>query len=392
MMKINKKALAILNTGHFITDINQGALPALLPYFKEVFNLSYVMAGAILLAANVASSVIQPAFGYLSDRRPLGWLLPLAPLAACLGFSLTGVMSNYSLLILCVIFSGFGIAGFHPEAFKTAHFFSGDNKATGISIFAVGGNLGIAVGPILALTLVASYGLKGTLAMIIPGVLIAIVLFFNMPMLSGPVKLAQQEARENVKAPLSRNQKTSFSLLIGIATLRAWIQIGLIAYIPFYYINYLKGNPLYAGKLVSTFLLAGCLGTLIGASLADRWGHKKYLLITQALTFPLLLLFYSSSGFMVFLLLGISGMVIISGFAVTTVMAQTLLPQHLGMASGMMVGFTISAGGIGVTLLGAIADTWGVPMAIKAIFALPLIASGLTLLVKYPLKKERAEG
>jgi FSR family fosmidomycin resistance protein-like MFS transporter len=90
---------------------------------------------------------------------------------------------------------------------------------------------------------------------------------------------------------------------------------------------------------------------------------------------------------MAFILLGISGMVLISTFALTTVMGQALLPQHLGIASGMMVGFTISAGGIGVTLLGAIADTWGVPMAIKAIFALPLIAFGLALLVKYPLKK-----
>jgi FSR family fosmidomycin resistance protein-like MFS transporter len=57
------------------------------------------------------------------------------------------------------------------------------------------------------------------------------------------------------------------------------------------------------------------------------------------------------------------------------------------MASGMMVGFTISAGGIGVTLLGTIADAWGVPMAIKSIFAMPLIAFGLTLLLKYPPTK-----
>ena len=94
---------------------------------------------------------------------------------------------------------------------------------------------------------------------------------------------------------------------------------------------------------------------------------------------------------MTFIFLGIAGMVLISTFALTTVMGQALLPQHLGMASGMMVGFTISAGGIGVTLLGMIADTWGVPMAIKAIFVLPLIAFGLTLLVKYPLEKSKNE-
>jgi FSR family fosmidomycin resistance protein-like MFS transporter len=388
-MNLNKKALAILSAAHFVTDVNQGALPALLPIFKEALNLSYTMSGAILLSANLTSSIIQPAFGHLSDRKPIGWFLPLSPFIACLGLSLTGLISNYSLLLVCVMISGIGVASFHPEGFKTAYYFTGDKKATGMSIFAVGGNFGIAAGPILILTLVTSFGLKGTLSIILLGILMAIVLILNMPMFTTPVQSAHKEAKKEVKTPLSRSQKISFSLLVSIATIRAWIQFGLAAYIPFYYINYLKGNPLYAGKLVSTFLLAGAVGTLIGAPLADRWGHKRFLSISLIFSFPLLLLFYYSSGWMAFILLGTAGMVLISTFALTTVMGQALLPQHLGIASGMMVGFTISAGGIGVTLLGAIADNWGVPMAIKAIFALPLIAFGLALLVKYPLERTK---
>jgi len=388
-MNLNKKALAILSAAHFVTDINQGALPALLPFFKEALNLSYTTAGAVLLSANITSSIIQPAFGHLSDRRPIGWFLPLSPLIACFGLSLSGLVSNYSILLICVMVSGIGIASFHPEGFKTAYYFTGDKKATGMSIFAVGGNFGIATGPILALTLVTSFGLKGIISLILPGILIAVILILNMSIFTAPVELAHREAKKLAKVPLTRNQKVSFSLLVAIATIRAWIQFGLATYIPFYYIDYLKGNPLYAGKLVSTFLLAGALGTLLGAPLADRWGHKRFLLISLALSFPLLLLFYFSSGLITFVFLGISGMVLISTFALTTVMGQALLPQNLGIASGMMVGFTISAGGIGVTLLGVIADNWGVPMAIKAIFVLPLIAFGLGLLIKYPLEKAK---
>ena len=129
--------------------------------------------------------------------------------------------------------TGFGIASFHPEGFKTAYFFTGDKKATGMSIFAVGGSAGMAIGPILALSLVASFGLKGTLGLIILGILIAIVLLFNMSMLFTPVKSAHKEAKREMKKPLSRNQKTTFSLLISIATMRAWIQLGLATYIPF---------------------------------------------------------------------------------------------------------------------------------------------------------------
>jgi FSR family fosmidomycin resistance protein-like MFS transporter len=386
-MKANKKALAILSAGHLITDVNQGALPALLPFFKEAMNLSYTVSGVIVLSSNLTSSIIQPFFGHLSDRRPIGWFLPLAPLIACLGLSATGLVNSYPLLLLCVILGGLGVAGFHPEGFKAAYHFTGDKKATGMSIFAVGGNFGIAVGPILALTLVTSLGMKGTLVMILPGIVMAVILFFNMSMLTAPMKSAHREATKEGRTPLSKNQKVSFFLLIAIATVRSWAQFGLTTYIPFYYINYLKGNPLYAGKLLTTYLMSGTLGTLIGAPLSDRWGHKKYLSGSLLLSFPLLLLFYHSSGPMVFILLGISGMVLISSFALTTVMAQAILPQHLGIASGMMVGFSISAGGVGVTLLGVIADHWGVPMAIQSIFVLPLIAFGLSLLVKYPLKK-----
>jgi FSR family fosmidomycin resistance protein-like MFS transporter len=386
-MKANKKALAILSAGHLITDVNQGALPALLPFFKEAMNLSYTVSGVIVLSSNLTSSIIQPFFGHLSDRRPIGWFLPLAPLIACLGLSATGLVNSYPLLLLCVILGGLGVAGFHPEGFKAAYHFTGDKKATGMSIFAVGGNFGIAIGPILALTLVTSLGMKGTLVMILPGIVMAVILFFNMSMLTAPMKSAHRETAKGGRTPLSKNQKVSFFLLIAIATFRSWAQFGLTTYIPFYYINYLKGNPLYAGKLLTTYLMSGTLGTLIGAPLSDRWGHKKYLSGSLLLSFPLLLLFYHSSGPMVFILLGISGMVLISSFALTTVMAQAILPQHLGIASGMMVGFSISAGGVGVTLLGVIADHWGVPMAIQSIFVLPLIAFGLSLLVKYPLKK-----
>jgi len=383
-MKINKKALAILSAGHLVTDLNQGALPALLPLFKETLNLSYTMAGTILLFGNLTSSVIQPAFGYLSDRRPMGWFLPLAPFIACLGMSVTGLIPHYSLLLICVMVSGIGIASFHPEGFKTAYFSTGEKKATGMSIFAVGGNAGIALGPIGALTLVTSFNLKGTLGMMIPGAIMSAILFLSISWLTAPVHSAFTQTRKETKPPLSKKEMIPLSLLICFVIIRSWVQFGLVSFIPFYYINYLKGTPLYAGKLVSTYLMAGALGTLVGAPIADRWGHKKFISLAMILVFPLLLLFYNTRSPMVFLILGFTGLILISTFSVTVVMAQTLLPKHLGMASGLMVGFAIGTGGIGVTLLGMVADTWGVPMALKTIIALPLPALGLSLLVKYP--------
>ena len=386
-MAMNKKALALLSVGHLVTDLNPGALPILLPFFKESLHLSYTMAGGILLFGNLTSSVIQPIFGYFSDKRPRGWILPIAPLLACLGMAVTGFISVYPLLILAVAASGLGVACFHPEGFKTAHFFTGENKATGMSIFGVGGNLGMALGPIFGIALITSFGMKGTLGLVLPGILMAAVFSLSFSWLTAPLHAASTQTKKEVEQSPFREEWASLFLLIGVVIMRSWTQLGLVTCIPFYYIDYLKGDPLYAGKLVSTFMMAGVVGTLVGSPLADRWGHKKFLSISMLLTVPLLLLFYKSSGFIVFIILGAAGMILISNFTVTVVMAQALLPRHLGMASGLMVGFAVGTGGIGVTLLGAIADHWGVPTAIRSIFLLPCIGYGLSLLIKYPPQK-----
>lgn len=388
---MNKKALSILSAGHFVTDINQTILPALLPFIKETLNISFTTAGILILIGNMTSSIIQPLFGYISDRRPTKWFLPFAPFIASLGMSLIGLVSSYGLLLICIIISGLGIASFHPEAFKTAHYFIGERKMTGMSIFSVGGSIGFAIGPIWALWLVTLFGMKGTIGFILPGILMTIILFIYLSMLTSPVHSAFIEAKKGKKPPLTKEQKFSLFFLICLATIRAWAQIGLVSYIPFYYINYLKGNPLYAGKLVTTFLMTGAIGMLIGAPIADRWGHKKFLLTTLLASIPFLFFFYYSRGFLAFLFIGLSGMILGSTFTLTTIMAQLLLPHHLGIVSGLMVGFTIGAAGIGVTLFGTIADTWGIPAAMKVIFLMPLVSFGFGLPIKYEYSLKRAK-
>src|SRR5512142_878857 len=145
--KMNLKVLLVLSFGHLVTDIYQGALPALLPFLKARLSLSYALAGAILMAATFASSIMQPVFGYLSDQREKILLLPLGCLAAGVGLSLLSTPSRYAPVLLLVMISGLGVAAYHPEGYKTAHYFTGKNLATGMSVFSVGENLGFALGP-----------------------------------------------------------------------------------------------------------------------------------------------------------------------------------------------------------------------------------------------------
>ena len=139
---MNLKAIILLIAGHFVTDLNTGALPNFLPFIKESLRLSYTMTASIILVFNVTSSVIQPVFGYFSDRWPAKWLLPAGCFTASLGMALLGFGSSYAWILVFTALSGLGQGSYHPEAFKTTHSLGGKRKATAISLFLVGGGLG----------------------------------------------------------------------------------------------------------------------------------------------------------------------------------------------------------------------------------------------------------
>jgi len=382
MRKFNLKVLLLLSAGHCMTDIYQGALPAALPFLKDKLGLTYTSVGFILVASNLASSVVQPLFGYFSDRKKKPLLLPLGCLFAGVGFSLLSLPSGFVPTIALVLLSGLGIAAYHPEGFKTASYFTGEKVATGMSIFSVGGNLGFALGPIASLFILKHYGIALLPAMIVPAMTFVILIVFFWKSIAIPERVAT--AQKTGQAKSQRSAYISLALIISAVIMRSWTQFGLITYIPFYYIDYLKGDAFYAGKLVTAFLLSGVLGTLIGARLADQWGHKQFLIVSFALSSMVLPLIFVAKGLALFAVLGALGFVLISSFAVTMAMSQRLLPNNIGMASGLTVGFAIGTGGIGVTLLGTIADAYGVPAALKLITILPVIGFIICLFVKYP--------
>jgi MFS transporter, FSR family, fosmidomycin resistance protein len=381
----NLKILLVLSFGHLATDICQGALPAILPFLKAKLLLSYAMTGAIMLASNLTSSVIQPLFGYLSDKRKKAFLLPLGCLTAGLGLSLLHMPDHYECVLLLVMVSGLGVASYHPEGFKTARLFTGDKMATGLSVFTVGGNMGFALGPIVALFIVTHLGLNYLPLMLIFSLIFISLLLWTWTSLSHARPVAASKGIASNGA--SRAAYRSVGLIVATVIMRSWTHFGLMTYIPFYFIDYQKGDPLYAGTLVSSFLVGGAVGTLAGAPLADRWGYKRYLILSLALTTALFPLIFVVQGIALFVVLAAVGMTLISSFTVTIVMAQELLPGNLGIASGLMVGFAIGTGGFGVTVLGIVADHFGVPMALKSIMLLPLAGLLISLLIRYPLQQ-----
>jgi MFS transporter, FSR family, fosmidomycin resistance protein len=298
------------------------------------------------------------------------------------GLSLLAIPDDFRLVLLLVLLNGLGVAAYHPEGYKTAHFFTGNKMATGMSVFSVGGNLGLALGPILTLSVISYLGFDAPPVMIVFALLAVVLLTYFWPAITRGKPLPGRTA-VNGTATYHAAYLPLF-LTIGTVVMRSWTQLGLMTYIPFYYLDHLGGDPVYSGKLVSSFLLGGVVGTIVGSMLADRWGHKRFLILSLLVTSLLFPLIFITQGLLLFGVLIAVGITLISSFTVTIVMAQHLLPQNLGIASGLMVGFAIGTGGIGVTLLGLIADNFGVVYALKSLALLPLIGLGLSLMIRYP--------
>jgi MFS transporter, FSR family, fosmidomycin resistance protein len=373
--ELDKRAMAALSSGHLATDFANGALPALLPFFVEKFDLSYTLAAAAVLASAVSSSIVQPLFGLWSDRRGAIWLLPAGVALAGIGIALASVAPTYTLVLLCVVVSGLGVAAFHPEGSKFAAFVGGRRRASAMSLFSIGGNLGFGLGPLVATPLVVAFGLGGGLLLAVPCLAVAVALAVLAPFLGSFApksgRRAETEERDRVGALL---------LLLGVIAFRSVSWFGLITFVPLWEVS-LGHSKAHGNHLLSLMLLAGGLGTLAAGPLADRLGRRPVLLVSTAATAPLIVVFVVVGGVPGAIALAGVGISVIGTFGVTMVMSQEYLPRHIGMASGLSIGLSIGLGGVGAVALGAVADSVDLRAALYVAAAASLVALVLAALL-----------
>jgi FSR family fosmidomycin resistance protein-like MFS transporter len=375
---VDRRAMALLSAGHLFTDISQGAIPALLPFLISRHNLNYASASALILAATISSSVIQPLFGHLSDRRSLPWLMPIGPLIGGIGVGLVGIAPSYALTFAAVVLSGIGVAAYHPEGSRFANYVSGARRSSGMSFFSVGGNIGFALGPVLVTPLVLVFGLPGTLLVIVPTALMGCVLVHELPRLKGFRK-------DLVGGRVQRSDATEhwgpFAVLGIVIALRSFVYFGFVTFIPLYYIHVLGTSKATGSAALSVMLAGGAIGTLVGGRLADRFGRRAVLRGSMLLLPPLIVAFLVSGPVLAMVFAALAGAATIATFAVTIVMGQEYLPGRIGVASGVTIGLSIGLGGVGAPLLGVLADAHGLRSVFELTAVFPLLALALAQLL-----------
>ncbi|WP_067932212.1 MFS transporter [Alicyclobacillus kakegawensis] len=374
---LQKGRVWTLSGAHLMNDLmTSGVVPALMPLYKSAFHLTYTQAGLVVLVSYLTSSVSQPLFGVLSDRRPQAWLLPFGLLLVGVGLSLSGVVPSYPLLLLAVALSGIGSGVFHPEASRGAHLAAGSAKGTAQSIFQVGGNAGQALGPLAVPLLRAYTGIHGLLWFLVVGVLAFLLTIRLVPWYKANAR--GQAGSRAVRA--GQDRPWAMALLTVAIIARAWAQVGIPAFLPFFYEE--QHVSLDQGEIYSfLFLGAGAVATLLGGPLSDRFGRKWLMVGTTLLAVPFAWLLPHTHGIWAAVDLVLLGFCMLATFAVTVVYGQMLLPGRIGLASGLVIGLGIGAAGVGAAFMGGLADRFGVPFIIHMYVILPALAAVLFALL-----------
>ncbi len=367
-------AVAVLSVSHLVGDINQGVTGPLVALFITEYHFSYASAGSLILGTTVASTVAQPVLGYLADRVRSAWLLPAGILLACAGVALAGLTRSYWLIFGLLTASGLGVATYHPIGARLINRVTPVRRGAAMSVFSVGGALGLALGSVLLVLVVSGRTLHGTAWLLVPGAVTSGLLVTQVR------RLNRLEAAATGRAGSSRPAQPDawgrFAQLSLVMIGRSVAFYGLTVFVPLYWIIGLHASRVAAGAALTGLLLSGVIGSLAGGRLADRSGPKPVIVAGLGLlALSLLALALAPGSLAAGLLLIPLGLGLYAPHSVMVAMGQELVPNHLGVASGLLLGLAVSAGGLAAPLLGRVGDAYGIGWAFGLLAAAVLAAT-----------------
>ena len=380
------RALFLLMLGHFSNDMLGGVLPVLFPVMKLHYGLTNAQLGLVTLAFTTTSSLTQPLFGYFSDTHGRRWFVPATLVWGACCAAAYGFISGYVAFIGLAALAGIGSGAFHPLGASNAAAVSSDeHRNSAMSWYSVSGGIGYGLGPIVGSVLMAAFGARGTLWLLVPGFTAAALIWSQMRL----VERAREARAHAIKAMRTAPQWGDLSRVILVTMLRSWVFLSVLQLSPIWYSELGFGQEFY-GPLAAVIILSGAVGTLFGGGFADRIGQRRVVAGKLLMTVPALLLYVAFPGPQGLLLAALFGFFCDASLSVTLVMAQRMVPGRVGVASGVILGLGFVTGGIGVPITGRIADLFGMQVALASLAVLLVLGSLVALTIPSGRETARA--
>jgi FSR family fosmidomycin resistance protein-like MFS transporter len=385
MPSTDRAGLRLLTVAHAFTDLNQGVLPVMIPFLVAQRHLSLTVAATLVLAANLLGSVVQLAFGHLSDKYPTAWVIPAAVVVAAGGTALVGLAPTLPLMLAGAMLMGFAVAAFHPEGSRFSNYFAGRKRSAGMSVFTVGGFVGFAAGPVLATPLMLAFGLRGVSFLLIPACVVAVLLLRELPRFNEVRATAHQASRERP----GRNDWRGFSIMSIVVALRSTTFLAAVTFTPIFVLRVVHVNAFLQSFTLFALLSGGAIGVITGGLLGERIDRRRVVSISMLLTaiFSAAIAVTGAGLHLIALTIVLAALFGVSlglSAGVLVVLGQEYLPKSIGIASGMTLGLANTVGGIAAPAFGHIGDQYGLVSVFATIAVFAALAVGGSLFMPKP--------
>jgi FSR family fosmidomycin resistance protein-like MFS transporter len=366
--------IAAISFAHLLNDMMQSVLLAIYPMLKLGLDLSFAQIGLITLTYQLTASLLQPLIGLYTDRRPMPYSLPVG-----MGFTLFGLLSlsqagSFGAVVLSAMLIGMGSSVFHPESSRVARMAAGSQPGLAQSLFQIGGNLGSAIGPLLAALIIVPQGQGSVAWFSLFALLGVVVLSFVGRWSSHHVANFRKRMQAHAGNGLSRRQIGWSLAILGLLMFSKFFYMtSLSSYYTFYLMHKFDLTLASAQFYLFAFLFAVAAGTVLGGPVGDRVGRKRVIWGSILGVAPFTLLLPHVGLFWTGVLSVIIGLILASAFSAILVYAQELVPGKVGTISGLFFGFAFGMGGIGAALLGQLADATSIETVYRVCAYLQLI-------------------
>jgi FSR family fosmidomycin resistance protein-like MFS transporter len=378
------RILGALSASHLVNDMMQSLILAMYPILKGNFSLTFAQVGFITLTYQLTASLLQPFVGLVTDRRPRPYSLPLGMGSTLIGLVLLALAPSYGMVLVASAFVGMGSSIFHPESARIARLASGGQHGLAQSVFQVGGNMGTAVGPLLAAAFIVPFG-QHSVAWFALAPLLGAALLLQVSRWYATHHVGAQRGRkaEAVAAPYPRRVVIgAVAVLLVLIFSKYFYVAGISSFYTFYLMEHFGLSVRSAQVHLFIFLFASALGTLFGGAVGDRIGRKPVIWVSILGVAPFALILPHADLFWTTMLTVVIGLVLSSAFSAILVYAQELMPGKVGTVSGLFFGFAFGMGGLGAAVLGLLADHTSINFVYRTIAYLPLLGVVAALLPK----------
>jgi FSR family fosmidomycin resistance protein-like MFS transporter len=373
--KTTLAVLCAISFSHLLNDMMQSLIPSIYPILKNEYALSFMQIGLITFVFQLTASLLQPIVGYTTDKRPQPFALPIGMGCTLIGLLLLAFAGSYPVLLVGAAMVGIGSSVFHPESSRVARLASGGRHGFAQSVFQVGGNVGSAIGPLMAAFIIVPHG-QTSIAWFSAAALVAMAVLYGVASWyqSHRKARAAKPRVEYVPPQLTKRQvRVALLVLLALMFSKFFYTQSLTSYYTFYLIDRFHVSEQTSMILLFVYLGAFAAGTLAGGPIGDLVGRKRVIWFSILGPLPFTLLLPHVNLFWTVALTVVIGVILSSAFSAILVYAQELVPGRVGMISGLFFGLAFGMGGIGAAVLGGLADRTSVEFVYSVCAWLPAL-------------------